>query len=132
MTKDERLEWQKAYRKANGNLHTKKYEKTPNGFLMRLYRNMKSRVEGIQWKKKHLYEGKELIPKEEFYDWALSHPKFWELFREYEQSQYDRKLAPSPDRVDSTKGYLPDNMEWVTMVENSRRGAVSRHANSFT
>jgi hypothetical protein len=33
----------------------KKYEKTPKGYLMRTYRNMKSRVLGIQHKKAHIY-----------------------------------------------------------------------------
>ena len=32
----------------------KKYEKTKKGFLMRLYRNMQSRVQGVQKKKHHL------------------------------------------------------------------------------
>ena len=34
----------------------------------------------------------------------------------------------SVDRVDSSKGYELSNMEWVTHSENSRRGAVNRHA----
>lgn len=125
MTKEERLKDQRERRLANGNSYTKKYEKTPKGFLMRLYRNMKSRIEGIQWMKAHLYQGKELLSKEEFYTWAESRPEFYTLFKEYQGSQYDRKLCPSVDRVDSSKGYTPANMEWVTHSENSRRGSVA-------
>lgn len=99
----------------------KKYEKTPNGFLMRMYRNMKSRITGVQIAKFHLYAGKELLAKDDFYEWAKNNPKFWELFKEYEDSNYDRKLAPSVDRVNSKLGYFIDNMEWVTHSENSRR-----------
>lgn len=33
---------------------------------MRVYRNMKSRVEGIQKLKSHLYEGKEILDKQSF------------------------------------------------------------------
>lgn len=120
-------EKQRQYRFLNDNACTKKYEKTISGFLVRLYRNMKSRVTGVQKAKHHLYEGKELIDREDFYEWAKGSPEFYELFGDYKQSGYERKLAPSVDRVDSEKGYSLDNMEWVTMSENSRRGSLRRH-----
>lgn len=121
MTPDQ-LERQRVRRAQTGNAATKKYEKTKKGKLMRCYRNMESRVTGIQWRKKHLYEGKELLSRDEFYQWAISSPEFHSLFDAWEASGYDRKLAPSVDRVNSKKGYTVDNMEWVTHSENSRRG----------
>lgn len=124
MTEDE-LEKQRARRRENGNALTHRYEKTKNGFLMRLYRNMKSRIDGVQAAKYHLYEGKPLLEKETFYAWARSQGEFHKLFEAWEQSGYDRKLTPSVDRIDSSEGYLLWNMEWVTHSENSRRGAVS-------
>lgn len=127
MTKEERLEKQREYRKNNGNAYTTKYEKTPNGFLMRAYRNMLSRVTGVQKLKFHLYEGRSLLPKQEFYDWAMGSPEFKSLFSAYKASNFERKLCPSVDRVDSNQGYQIDNMEWVTHSENSRRGSISRH-----
>lgn len=102
-----------------------KYEKTMSGFIMRLYRNMKSRIEGVQKAKHHLYRGKEILSKEEFYEWANCSPMFRVLFRQYEESGYDRKQAPSVDRKDSTRGYTLDNMEWVTHSVNSQRGSLS-------
>jgi len=93
---------------------------------MRLYRNMKSRVQGVQKVKFHLYEGKELMGRDQFYEWAISSVEFYTLFMEWEKSNYTRRLAPSVDRVDPTKGYSLDNMEWVTMSENSRRGNLSK------
>lgn len=104
----------------------RKYEKTPNGFLMRMYRNMKSRITGIQKQKAHLYLGKSLLTKDEFYTWARGHVDFKKLFKKYEESKYDRKLSPTVDRIDSSKGYELNNMEWVTHSENSRRGNISR------
>lgn len=126
MTKEERLKKQRESRKLNGNFHTKKYEKTHKGFVMRLYRNMKSRVEGVQQLKHHLYEGKELLSKEAFYEWALNNEQFFKLFEEYSSSGFLQKLAPSVDRIDSRKGYTIDNMEFVTHSENSRRGNLSK------
>lgn len=89
---------------------------------------MKSRILGIQKVKYHLYGGKTLLSKEDFYTWAKTSPEFQALFAVWEASAYDRKLTPSVDRVDSSRGYEIDNMEWVTHSENSRRGAQSRYS----
>lgn len=124
-TREERNANQRAYRQANGNACTLRYEHTEHGKLMRCYRNMKSRIEGVQWMKAHLYAGKSLLPKDEFYAWAMQSNAFHRLYRQWVESGYDRKLAPSVDRIDSTRGYELGNMEWVTHSENSRRGAVS-------
>ncbi len=94
---------------------------------MRLYRNMLSRVTGVQRAKYHLYAGCSLLPKEEFYLWANTSDVFHELFKIWEDSGYDRKLTPSVDRVNSFYGYAIDNMEWVTHSENSRRGSLNKH-----
>ena len=87
---------------------------------------MKSRIEGVQKLKSHLYEGKELMDKDTYYTWALGDNTFNSLFKAWEDSGYNRKLTPSTDRVDSSLGYTLDNVEWITHSENSRRGAVSR------
>lgn len=128
MATREYLDKQKAYRERTGNAATKKYERTKKGKLMRNYRNMESRIKGIQWRKAHLYEGKALISRDEFYDWAMADPEFHRLFNEWVESEYDRKLSPSVDRKDSSQGYETWNMEWVTHSENSRRGAMARNA----
>ncbi len=117
---------QRHRRRANGNAATKKYERTKGGKLMRTYRNMLSRVRGVQWRKAHLYSGKDILPKDEFYEWSLSDPAFHRLFDDWVASDFDRKLAPSIDRIDSQRGYVVDNMEWVTFSENCRRGGKWR------
>lgn len=111
---------QRERRLKTGNANTKKYEKTKNGFLMRAYRNMQSRVEGIQWRKQHLYSGKEIISREVFYDWSKSSPDFHTLFDEWEKSGYQRRITPSVDRIDSSIGYAIANMRWVPFHENCR------------
>ena len=121
-----KLRRQRESRSANGNLYTKRYEKTPRGFLMRAYRNMKSRVTGVQKLKFHLYEGKSLLSKEAFMGWALDHPIFKELFDTWTQAGYERRLTPSVDRISSAEGYELVNMEWVIQSINSSRGSISR------
>jgi len=119
------------YRLRTGNAATKKYEKTKKGFLVRCYRNMKSRINGVQKAKFHLYEGKYLMDKLDFYNYSLNNKAFNKLFDIWEKSNYDTKLTPSLDRVNSEIGYKLDNVEWVTHSENSRRGSINRHNKLF-
>jgi hypothetical protein len=97
----------------------KEYEKTKKGFLVRKYRNMLSRVLGIQKRKKHLYFGKEILSKESFYAWADNHKEFHFLFFNWTKSQYDRRLCPTVDRINPEIGYVISNMRWLTHSENS-------------
>lgn len=110
---------QRIRRKQTNNLDTRKYEKTKNGFLMRAYHNMKSRINGIQKQKHHLYKNKCIWEKHEFYSWSLSNKDFHLLFRVWEDSNYNRKLTPSVDRIDSSIGYNIENCRWVTHSQNS-------------
>jgi hypothetical protein len=126
----EKNKYLREWRSKTNNSSTKKYEKTKKGFLMRLYRNMKSRVTGVQKQKYHLYCKLELLPKDSFYSWSLNSKQFHILWDDWIASNYSIKLTPSVDRLDSDKGYLLPNMEWVTHSENSRRGAESRHQNA--
>lgn len=126
MNQIERNVWQREYRKQNNNSATKKYEKTVDGFLMRLYRNMQSRITGVQSIKNHLYLGKELLSRDSFYAWAKDNKTFLKLFENWEYTLYERRFTPSVDRIDSSKGYTLDNMEWVEFHENCRRGSKSK------
>ena len=127
MTKEEKNKRNREYRALTNNAATKKYEKTKKGFLMRCYRNMQSRITGVQKAKFHLYKDKELLDRNLFYNWSFDNDSFHSLFLEWENNEYDRKLTPSVDRINSSKGYYLDNMEWVTHSENSRRGNISRN-----
>jgi hypothetical protein len=123
--KEEKNVYQREHRKQNGNVYTHRYEKTIPGFLMRSYRNMQSRVSGVQKKKAHLYKGLSLLDRQDFYDLSKNDWHFFELWLDWIKSDYDRKLTPSVNRIDSSRGYEPDNIEWLTHSENSRLGAMS-------
>lgn len=118
---------QAEYRAKTNNASTHKYEKSVNGFLMRLYRNMTERVDGTQRKKKHLYYGKSILPKEEFYKYAKNSKEFNKMFKVWENSNYNRKLTPTIDRINVDLGYELDNMRWLTHSENSKLGTYHRN-----
>lgn len=126
MTKEEKLLRQREYRLQNGNLCTKKYEKTKQGKLVRTYRNMQIRVWGLLEAKAHLYEGLPLLDRADFYSWSLSDQSFNDLFNAWVVSGYSKKLSPSIDRINTSLGYVLENMRWLTHSENSRLGAISR------
>ncbi len=121
-----RNEDQKRRRNSSGNGATKRYEKTKNGYLMRTYRNMKSRVKGILKKKAHLYSGLEILDREDFYAWAKASSEFERLFKEWVASDYNSRLSPSIDRVDSSVGYILENMRWLPHWENSQLGSQAK------
>jgi len=128
-TQEQINERQRELRKINGNVHTKKYERTKKGFLMRKYHHMLGRINGEEWYAGvHLWAGKEILSKDDFYNWSMNNPDFHRLFKEWEDSGYERNLCPSVDRLDSKLGYLIDNMEFVTFLENATRGSRSRWA----
>lgn len=110
---------------------SKAYEKTPKGFLMRTYRNMQSRVTGVQAKKAHIYKGLPILSRQTFYEWAWNNPDFWRLYKRWAEHLFDRKLSPSINRIDSQKGYLLGNIEWLTHSVNSALGGSSPRRRSL-
>lgn len=113
--------------------HKKKvsaYRRTKEGLLLKRYNAMKTRVEG----KDHnavSSVGKPILPKKEFINWALNNPDFHYLYRDWVESGYQAKYAPSVDRIDERFGYELFNMQFVTHSENSRRAIHFRHYNKI-
>ena len=111
---------QRERRKKQKNKNTLNYEKTLKGKLMRTYRNMLSRVTGIQKAKAKLYEGLDILDKEDFYEWSLKNVDYIRIYKEWVESDYSRKLTPSIDRKEPKEGYIIGNMRWVTHSYNSK------------
>jgi hypothetical protein len=104
--------------------YSRSYHRTHRGYLVRAYRNMINRTTGLT--KPHLYKGLSLLPKEEFYRWSLANKHFLHLFRVWTKYNYDRRLSPSVNRIDSRKGYDLSNIEWISQSANSALGAMNR------
>lgn len=101
------------------------YTRSTDGFLQKCYKNMRQRVTGIQSSKAHIYLGLDILQKDLFVSVSKTNSDFLRLFKEYQQNNYDRKLAPSVDRIDSTKGYTVDNIRWIPNWLNCSYGATS-------
>lgn len=97
-------------------------------FLIRVYGNMLNRVRG-KLKNTPQYMGLPLLDKVSFMDWALNDKELIQLFKVWNISKHNTKLTPSIDRKDVTKGYIIDNMRWLTKSENSKEMLARRWFN---
>lgn len=104
------------------------YGKTLGGKIMMSYHNMRGRVLGLQARKAHLYKGLPIMPRHEFYTWALKDERLKEVFAIWVASGYSKRLSPSVNRIDPALGYVAGNIEWLTHSENSRLGSISQRA----
>ena len=81
---------------------------------------MRSRVNGKN-SYKTSSEGKEILDRKDFYEWTFNETNFLELFDYFIKNNYQRKIAPSIDRIDNNGGYVLGNMQWLTVSGNSRK-----------
>lgn len=101
-------------------IYISNYTKTPKGLLNKRYSAMRERVLGkrLQYRKGTWYK-KPILSRQEFYSWSLSDREYMRLFKEWTMAGYPYRLSPSINRIDSNKGYVIGNMEWVTHSMNS-------------
>jgi hypothetical protein len=57
----------------------------------------------------------------ELTEWLLSQKMFDKIYTEWEKSGFKRKLRPSCDRLDESKGYSFDNIQILTVNGNQRK-----------
>lgn len=110
---------------------TKNYEKSPKGYLVRTYRNIESRVNGIQKRKYHLYKGMFVLERKDFYEMSLNDQNFLETLENYKQSGWKQGEAPSIDRIYPWFGYHLDNIRWVKHSENSAHTRGKQYTKSL-
>jgi hypothetical protein len=94
---------------------------TISSFLSKKYSNMKQRVEGKfahTMKRSTAYVGLPILAREDFYAWAKSAPEFLALYKQWVMCNFDLRLTPVVNRIDSSQGYIVGNMEWITNSQN--------------
>lgn len=62
-----------------------------------------------------------LCDREAFLEFGLTDDNFNRLFKNYKRSQGKRSKAPSVDRIKSNKGYQLDNIQFLSLSENSSK-----------
>lgn len=83
------------------------------------YRGIVSRCTGGHKNRTYLVEGMPYLNKEQYEQWwLLNFTDFQKCYNLWKKSGFKNKYAPSIDRIDSTKGYNPENMQWLTFHIN--------------
>ena len=108
---DQVIKWRKQGLEAD--YHRKRRKDNIQPFLCKLYSSMKHRIENNKY-----YIGKELMSREDFYDFAISSDVFQRLFKQWKAADNSYHLTPSPDRIDNSVGYIPSNIMWTTTIKN--------------
>jgi len=94
-----------------------------SGFICKVYSSMRARVLGQDHQSKKypkLWLDKELLSREEFYNWAISCEELRILYMEWVISGYQYKFVPTIDRINSDLGYSISNIRWVTFSDNAK------------
>lgn len=86
------------------------------------YRGIVGRCNGGHSGRKYKVEGMSYLTREEYDSWWTNNIlDFLECFKVWELSGFRNKFAPSIDRIDNSKGYTPENMQWLLLTDNSRK-----------
>jgi len=91
---------------------------SPRHFVTGVWRMMGNRVHGDRYQHK-IYLGLPLLERQAFVDWAVRNPGFLKLFEYWVGHGQKRKDVPSINRINPDDGYVPGNMNWLTLSLNS-------------
>jgi hypothetical protein len=99
----------------------------PRSYLAHKYRKMRRRITGRAVKSAHLYKGLGIMPREEFLAWAVADSAFKSLWATYQLAGRPMRLSPSIDRIDTQRGYVRGNVQFITHSANSRKAALWKY-----
>ena len=88
------------------------------------YAGMKTRINGNNSHRSSV-EGKAILSQSEFLEWCYKKENitvFLKLYEDWKKSGYSNKVAPSIDRIDNDKGYTIENLQWMTLSNNTKKG----------
>ena len=121
-TLDHQRERSKNYRQKNKidiSKRDKEYRRSLHGKASNIFTQMQSRLED---KNKPTYTNRKCeFTKKEFMDWILNNPDYKRLHKQWVNSEYEYKLTPSLDRILNTGNYTFNNIQIITLQQNSSK-----------
>jgi len=87
------------------------------------YSGMLARIQG-RATREYKVEGKNICKRDEFIKWCNSSKNlkvFNSIHEKWCDSGFKRNLTPSIDRIDNSKGYVLENIRWVSLLENCKK-----------
>jgi len=61
------------------------------------------------------------VTLEELKQMAWNSLTYWKLYEDWVNAGYPRRLCPSIDRVDNSRGYHPNNIQFLSQSENRKK-----------
>lgn len=116
-----RVDGLQAYCRACCGITSKRWTKTYNGRLSRMYTGIKDRSKR--------YERLVTFTREQFYAW-VDHVAYAELYRKWASNNYQQSLSPSVDRIDNSKGYHLWNIQLMSIGDNISKDQSGEMNNS--
>lgn len=111
----------KAKNKCQNCWHKYKRRYNRNFFLRTRYTELKQRCINPNKSYSKYYFGLEYCSLKEFLDKFKKDINFLKLFKQWQKTNFKYKLCPSIDRIDNSKGYLINNLQFITHSENSTK-----------
>lgn len=99
--------------------HKVKHRTQPEFHLRQKYSQIAMRCGNKNNKSYFRYKARLQCTREEFLARFKNDAEFLRLFKLWQESNFDYGLVPSVDRIDNTKGYTIDNMQFLTHSDNS-------------
>jgi len=88
-------------------------------FIKLKYRSMKNRVNHKNKKRFGSYNNIPICSRDEFIKFASNSNPLKTLYKEWQDSGYKLQLTPSVDRIVNEKGYVINNIQFLTFKENT-------------
>ena len=96
-----------------------KRQNNPYYYMRGTYNGMSYRCRAVK-----RYKNLKLLSKDEWVVWTSHNmPKFLKLYKDWQRSGYKKAFAPSIDRINNSRGYEFDNMQWLTQSQNARKSS---------
>lgn len=89
-------------------------------FLIFLHSIMRERVANKN-NQHPAYEGLPICFRDDFIAFGIDNKNLQNLYKQWQESNYEYFLTPSVDRVDNSKGYTLDNIQFITTIENIKK-----------
>lgn len=74
------------------------------------------------------YFGKDFLTKSDWNEWCYedrNYKAFIKLYNKWVENGFERKSTPSIDRIDNKLGYMRNNLQWLSLSDNSSKGIKS-------
>jgi hypothetical protein len=124
------LEERKVYYKNNFkkiSLSRQKSRRTYLGYADSLYRSIQTRLKYPRMKGNRDYKGRKLLmSKEEFLNFITNNKGYKLRYKKWVKSGFLFRNSPCVDRIDNLGHYTLDNIQILTISENSKKAVIDK------